>query len=355
MAFRGGLYSSILNETVSGNKGASATPERTTIADVARAAGVSTMTVSRVINAKGETRPATRARVEAAIQQLGYRPSKVARSLSTQRTFTLGLVVPDITNPFFPEIVRGAEDAAWRAGYSLVLCNTGEGAERERAVLHMLEESRADGVVVCSSRLGEAELLQFVAQHPAAVLVNRSAPQHLAGSVLVDDAHGTMRAVHHLLGGGRETIGFLAGPDASFSAKERSRGYRTALETIGREVDESLIHVCSPDEAGGYAATKALLNTQPVDGLVCYNDLVAIGALQALDDLGLAVPERVAVVGCDDIRMASLTRPSLTTLGVSKYELGAQAVATLLSRVAGEPYGERVVLKPQLIVRQSAP
>jgi LacI family transcriptional regulator len=329
---------------------------KVTIADVAKSAGVSAMTVSRVLNNKGEISPATRERVQAAIDHLGYRPSAIARSLATQRSRTLGLMVPDITNPFFPEIVRGAEDTAWRSGYTVIFCNTVEDLEREAATLQRLEDNRVDGVILCSARLPDEALMPLIKRHQAVVLVNRDAPSELAGTVQIDDGYGTMRAVHHLMAGKRRRLGLLAGPPHSYSGKKRLQGFLDAHEATGNAVDESLIEPCSPDEAGGVRATKTLLTRHPdLDALICYNDLVAIGALQACAELGMTVPDDIAVVGCDDIRLASLVAPALTTLRVDKYALGSQAVTMLLKQLEQHKANQRLTFKPELIIRASAP
>lgn len=328
---------------------------RVTIADVARASGVSAMTVSRVLNDRPGIRPETRARVEAAIRALGYRPSRVARSLITDRTETLGMVVPDIGNPFYPEIVAGAEEAAWQAGYSLMLCNTNENPEREARVLEMLEGARVDGVILASSRLGDDRLHPYLLQHAATVLINRYSTAPKVGSVRVDDTYGTMRAVHYLFSQGRQRIGFLAGPEASHSGRLRRQGFIAAFETSGRAVPYEWIIPCQPLEQAGYQAAKALLAAHPeIDGLLCYNDLVAIGALEALRELGRQVPDAVALIGCDDIRLASLTTPKLTTLGVDKRALGAAAVRILLRLIEGKSAERHLTIKPELIVRESA-
>lgn len=329
---------------------------RVTISDVAREAGVSAMTVSRVVNGKGETSAPTRARVEEAVARLGYRPSRLARGLSLQRTYTLGVVVPDIANPFFPDIVRGAEDAAWARDYMLVLCSTVEDVAREEKILQILEDKQVDGLILCSARLPDEKLFPLVKRHPAALLVNRAAPPDVAATLRVHDGHGAMRAVHHLLAGGRDTLALLAGPPHSHSAQRRLEGFESALEATGRAVDASLIRPCSPSQAGGYETATALLRDRPdVDGLICYNDLVAVGALQACKELGVRMPDDLAVVGCDDIRLASLVTPALTTLRVSKYDLGVQACRMLLERIEGNATEVQGVIKPELVVRESAP
>jgi len=327
---------------------------KVTIVDVAREADVSAQTVSRVINNKGEVSPATRTLVQDVIGRLGYRPNSIARGLVTNRTSTFGLVVPDIANPFFPEIARGAEDTARARGYSIFLCNTGEVPEREVEVLQALEDKQVEGVILCSSRLPDERLLPRLSRHRAVVLVNRAIPGELAGTVRVEDAQGARMALEHLLANGCRVIGFLAGPPISHSARERLRGYREALEAAGRTVDPHLTVPCTPFSEGGYEAATQLLSARPeLDALVCYNDLVAVGALRACADLGRRVPDDIAIVGCDDIPLAELVTPALTTLRVSKYDIGRAATLMLLERILGRTDQGEICLQPELIVRAS--
>lgn len=332
-------------------------PDRVTIADVAREAGVSSMTVSRVINDKDDVSSTTRQRVLAVVERLGYRPSGIARSLATRRTRTLGLIVPDVANPFFSDVVRGVEHVAYAQGYHVFLCNTGENPERELAVLQSLEEKRVDGLVICSSRLEEAELQAFVERNRFTVLVNRRLASDRRHSVMVDDEGGGRLATQHLLATGHQAIGFLSGPPASHSGKSRSRGYYTALETAGIPSNPSWRHPCAPDVQGGQAATRELLSAHPeLTALFCYNDLVAVGALQACADLGLDVPRDVAIVGYDDIPLSALVTPPLTTCRVARDQLGGRAVQLLLENIDGCQSGcEPVLLQPALIIRASAP
>jgi LacI family transcriptional regulator len=329
---------------------------RITIADVAREAGVSRQTVSRVLNDKAEISASTRESVMRVIERLGYRPSGVARSLATNMTLTIGLVVPDITNPFFPEIARGVEDVVREQGFEMFLCNSVEDPGREENVLWALEDKRVDGTIICSSRLPEKRLFARLQGQRAAVLVNRLAPFELAGSVRVEDSEGTEQAVKHLLAGGRRVVGFLSGPPNSHSARERARGFETALAARNIGLERHLMRPCAPNPEGGYETTLALLTKRRgVEGLICYNDLVAVGAIRACGELGLKVPDDVAVVGCDDIMLASLLSPALTTLSVSKYDIGASAARMLLDRVAGRRGENEILLRPELAVRESAP
>jgi LacI family transcriptional regulator len=330
---------------------------RVTMSDVAREAGVSLMTVSRAINAKGEINPQTRARVLRVAEEMGYRPSNIARGLATRRTHTLGLVIPDVANPFFSDVARGAEHVAYAAGYNVFLCNTDEDPQRESAVLQSLEEKRVDGIVLCSSRLDDGELRTVVDRHPAVVLVNRELENAGAGVVLVDDETGGRAVAQHLLQAGHKAVGLLAGPPASRSGHQRARGYRAALAAAGLPYRPDWVRDCSPVVESGQAVASALLAAHPeLTALECYNDLVAVGAQQACADLGRRVPDDVAVAGFDYIVLAALVTPPLTTCRVPRYELGAQAMRLLLEQIGGCPQGHRkIVLRPDLVVRASAP
>ncbi len=327
-----------------------------TIADVAREAGVSSQTVSRVINNKGEISSETRTSVLAVIERLGYRPSSIARSLATSRTFTIGLSVPDIANPFWPEIARGVEDVAWERGYHVFLCNTTEEPRREEAVLQLLEDKRVDGVIAAGARLPDERLLPLLAKHSAVVLVNRTLPGNGVGAVVVDSHAGAHQAVAHLLARGRRRIGFLAGPPTSHNGRRHLSGYLETLEAAGQAIDLSRIQPCPPYLEGGYQAAQALLARHPdLDALYCYNDLTALGALQACSELGRRVPDDIAIVGNDDILLASLVTPALTTLRVSKYDVGARAAGMLFDRINGTADRDEIFMRPDLVIRASAP
>jgi LacI family transcriptional regulator len=330
---------------------------RITMSDVAREAGVSRMTVSRVVNDKGEISAATRQRVLDVIERLGYRPSSIARGLATQRSRTLGLVVPDIANPFFSAVARGAENEACAHGYSVFLCNTNEDTQRELSVLQSLEEKRVDGIVLCSSRLDPDELRPALAHHAAVVLTNMRIDEYHTGLVMVDDESGGQAATQHLLRTGRRAIGFLAGPPKSQSGHKRQLGYRAALQAAGLEYNADWVRHCSPKVQGGLQTTRQLLDDHPeLSALFCYNDLVAIGALQACADLGRRVPDDLAIVGFDDISLAALVTPSLTTCRVPRYELGAHSMRLLLNHINGcVDECEEILLQPELVVRASAP
>src|SRR5512138_1033212 len=220
---------------------------RVTMSDVARKAGVSLMTVSRVINNKGDVSSETRQRVLEIISHLGYRPSAIARSLATRETATIGLVVPDVSNAFFAEITQGVERLAYSKGYHVFLCNTEEDPQRELAVIQSLEEKRVDGLILCSSRLDEERLIETLASLPAVVLINRRLYQTVEDtfdSVTLDDERGGWLATQHLIQRGHRQIGFLAGPPASYSGAGRRKGFLAALQEANIPLEDGWIKHC---------------------------------------------------------------------------------------------------------------
>lgn len=332
--------------------------KRTTIADVARAADVSIMTVSRAVNDKPGVGPELRQRIMALAEEMGYRPNHIARGLATRQTATIGLVVPDIANPFFARIARGAEDAAFEAGYSLFLINTAEELPREQAALESLLQKEIDGIILCSSRLPSDELQESVSRFPAVVLVNRELPTPLdnVAQLNVNDELGARLAVQHFVAQGRQRIAFVAGPATSLSGQRRFDGYRAALKAAGLGFDPELLEHCAPTTAGGSEAAGAILERRPkVDAMLAFNDLVAAGVIQACTDAAHDVPDKIAVIGFDDVPLAQVMRPQITTLHVNQPQLGRLAMQTLLATISGEDtVMPSYQLDPELIVRESA-
>ncbi len=353
-----------------------------TIKEVAQGAGVSPQTVSRVISGKGYVAPATRLRVTEAVRRLGYTPNRVASSMVTGRTMSLGMVVPDISYSFFPEMVLGAETAARQAGYNLILCNTAEDDDQERQVIAFLREARVDGIIMAGARLPDDELLAALAGHRHFVSINHPVPSELGGSVRSDHVRGIALAVEHLRQCGRRTIAHLAGPERVYAARERLHGFEQAMTAAGLRLDPALIVPFAANFAGpprtlrdwldaGEVGTAAwheeratlgrrgalrLLCEHPeVDGLICYDDLIAIGALQACAELGRRVPDDVAVTGCNDLPVASQVTPRLTTQRIPRYQMGVAAARLLIERINGRPAENELVFQHELIVRESAP
>ncbi len=324
-----------------------------TIEDVAARSGVSTATVSRVLSGSAPARPETRDRVLAAARELDYRPSGIARALKRQETRTLGLVVTDITNPFYPQLVRAVESAAHERGYGIVLANGGDDAARELEHLDLLIERRVDGIVIVSSRMTRrhAERLQGTAV--PVVLVNDT----VAGSGLptVTTAHrrGARLATEHLIGLGHRRIGHVGAPADQAASGQRRLGVRDAMRAAG--LREPLVAIGDGGVAGGAQAAEALI-VAGITGIVAYNDLTAIGALRALRRAGIGVPEQVSVVGFDDIDLAAWTDPPLTTIRQPTDALGRWAVDHLVDLLSGAGGGggeTPVVLQPELVVRGS--
>jgi LacI family transcriptional regulator len=325
-----------------------------TIADVAREAGVSTATVSRVLSGVGRARPETRARVLDAARSLEYRPSLVARSLKQRATRTLGLIVTDIENPYFPQLVRAVEDVANAEGYAILLCNADEDPEREASYLDVLVERRVDGMIVAASTIGTRQR-EWLANPPVpVVLVNTQSPQADLPSIASDNRAGGRLAARHLLELGHRRLGYLMPPPRNLDAPNRQAGVRDELRAVPAATLD--IGHGGATVAGGEAAMDELLAIRPrPTAVVAYNDLMAIGALRAIRRAGLDVPRDVSLVGFDDVAFAAYAEPALTTVRQETAEMGRWAVATLTERLAGghpEP-AVHVVLPVRLEVRAS--
>lgn len=332
--------------------------KRVTIAEVAEEAGVSMMTVSRAMNNKEGLSEETRQRILRIAQEMGYRPSGLARGLATQRTETVGLVVPDIANPFFSQIAKGVENVARVHSYNVFLLNTDENVDHEIAALNSLWEKRVDGLILCSSRLDQAQLRAKLARFPFAVLVNRFLETAVPNvcSINVDDECGAQKAVDYLIASGHRHIAFIAGPQHSLSSQRRLAGYRLSLSNHEVLFREEFVRHCVPHTEGGYAAAMALLANYPeITAVFAFNDLTATGVMQACADLNRRIPDDVAIIGVDDIPLASLVTPALSTLRIGKRELGATAMRILTQLMKGEQLLEAChqIITPELILRQS--
>ncbi len=326
---------------------------KVTVKDVAKKAGVSVATVSYVIN--DGPRPVTdetRNKVLQAIGELDYQPNALARGLVSGKTASIAVIIPQITDPFFPEFVQGVESIASKERYSVFLCNTENSAEKEMEYIATLAGKQVDGIILCGTRLGQEQLSQVSKIHKVAMVTSR-VPRGSA-AVSTPGEIGLYETTSHLIGLGHQTIGHLGFnlPDDS----TRSDGYRRALRENGIGVDENRVVIVS--KAGietGRRAAKQLLDQAPdITAISCYNDLLAIGVLQACKELGIRVPQDMAVVGFDDIRLASLVTPALTTMHVARHKLG-EIVMELLLRVinADGVYEEHLKIEAKLIIRES--
>ncbi len=326
-----------------------------TMRDVARKARVSIKTVSRVVNTQAEVSDETRQRVLAAIEELGYRPSKVARALVTRCTETVGLVLGDIANPFFPELARGVVDTAQAREYSVFLCNSDGDVEKEARILHSMADHAVDGVIIYPG-FGGGDSLRAFAEHAPLVAINCFFDYPGVSRVMLDTRRGARLAVDYLIGKGHTAIGMLAGEAPSLSLMRRFRGYRDALMAHRLPVVAEWIHPGPPVVACGIESTRQLLTQYPqITAIFAYNDLLAVGAIQACKGLGRRVPEDCAIVGFDDIPLAAMLAPPLTTVRVDKYELGQQAISRLLDMLdsSGASFPP-VYLDVELVIRESA-
>jgi LacI family transcriptional regulator len=329
-----------------------------TIRDVAQKAGVSIRTVSRVLNNQGEITEATRQRILTIIEELGYRPNRVARSLVTQRTHTIGLVVGDITNPFFPELARGVQDTAQAKGYNLFLCNTDGNLQQEYSALETLADHAVDGIIVYPSYNSKHNIITFAKQYQPLVVVNLFVEHPGVSQIMVNHRHGARLAVDHLASRGHTAIGMLTGvQDPSPDRVRRIQGFREGLEAHHLPMVEAWIVPClTPAFQHGYEAAKKLLSNHPqVTALFAYNDLLALGAIRACYELGRRIPGDCAIIGFDDIQWAATYTPALTTIRVDKYAVGQQAMNRLLEMLAepGKTFPP-IQLDTELIIRESA-
>lgn len=326
-----------------------------TIADVAAAAGVSKATVSRVLGGHfRHVRPETRQRVEEAIRALEYRPSTVARSLASHRTFTVGMLVSDVANPFYGDVIHGVEDQAIGAGYNVLLANTNYDATRGLAQIRSLVDHRTDGVLIMSSSVSDDWLDELVCSNTAAVVLDWAARRMPGVSTIeVDFAPGIEDAAALLLSLGHRRIAHVAGPLNLRTCCDRRDAFLKGLAAGGIQPDEVLIATGTLTIDGGRKAWRLLAEQRRAPTAVfCANDLMALGVLSAGRADGLRVPGDLSIVGLDDIWLASQFDPSLTTVALPRYEIGMLAVDMLLSLLAGnEP--ERRAVSTSLIVRRS--
>jgi LacI family transcriptional regulator len=329
----------------------------TTIRDVASRAGVSTATVSRVLSGAARGRPATARRVLAAARDLEYRPSGIARSLKRHRTHTLGLIITDIQNPFYPELVRAVEDAARAVDHSVLLVNGAEDPERERRALEELAERWVDGIIIAASQMTARHTDWLAGATIPIVLVNSRVPDVPIPAILSDNRAGGRLAAEHILGLGHRRVGYLTAPPQNAAVAERLAGARDALVAAGIEPTRMPVEQGDGHVIGGQAATTRLLGRQPeLTGILCHNDLTAIGAMRALKAAGRRVPDHVSVVGFDGIDLAEYVEPPLTTVVQQTTEMGRWAVERLVGPSGGgearDP-GSTVLLRVTLRERES--
>jgi LacI family transcriptional regulator len=325
------------------------------IYDVAHEARVSVFTVSAVVNQKAHVGKKLRERVDDAIRKLNYRPNLLARSLAKQKTHTIGMVVPDIANPFFPMVVRGAEDASQGRDYNLLLCNSDDTQAKEESALELLLSKRVDGILLTKAMCDISPSLRQMIRdvNVPIVLVMRTYPKLSKDAIITDDYQGAYEAVCHLARAGRKRIGLVGGPMKVSNGKARWQGFRDALKFNGLPCDPDLVVEGDYRIESGYRGGNLLLSHRP-DGVYVANYLMTVGLLKAAEEMGLRCPEDFGLVSFDDYPWLGIFRPKLTTVELPKYQLGFQAAELLLDRIAGKS-GAGVLrkLSPELRVRES--
>ncbi len=327
-----------------------------TLRDVARLAGVSTATVSATLSGAAFVSEALQLRVRQAVDQLGYSPHGIARSLKSGSSRLVGLVIPDVTNPFFTRLVHAVEELTRRDGYSMLLCDTGFDVSREREMLILMRMQRVDGIVLCPA--GDAADYQdspAIGRGAPVVLVDSAPQEARVDSVVIDNFAAAFGATAHLLALGHRHIAAVAGPETGLSSTERTRGFIAALREQGLEPRPGDIVHADFREEGAYDAVGALIDGRPPStALFVANNQMLVGVMRRLHDAGLSVPKDISVAAIDDFPWASAFRPALTTMRQPVEDLAARAVALLRARMAGdvsEP--RRVVLTASLVVRDS--
>lgn len=327
-----------------------------TIKDIAEKCGVSYATVSRALSGHPYVKDETRERIIKIARQMGYRPNAVARGLVMRKTTTIGFMVPDITNPVFPEVARGLEDAALAAGYTVFLCNSNWDKDRELRIIDILLQQRVSGLVVflCSEK--SVDLIRRAKMDTKTVCISNMSHKSAMTLLYIDNELGARQAVEHLIERGHRAIACIGGLEDTAANRERLKGYHQALQNHGIAACSDFVRFGDYRLESGHAIMTELLRlpARPT-AVFAANDLLALGAISAIKEHGLRVPEDVAVVGFDDIQLASLPEIQLSSISWPKYELGRIAFELVARCLEGEgPPEDRVLLQPTLVVRSTS-
>jgi DNA-binding LacI/PurR family transcriptional regulator len=328
---------------------------RVRISDVAKRAGVSNATVSRVLANKPHVREEVRQRVLQAVEELGFQPSRVARSLRVQRSRIIGLIISDIQNPFFTSLVRAVEDVAYAHEYAVFLCNSDEDVDKEKLYIDLLMAERVAGVVISPTREQHSACQRLARAQIPLVTVDRRLTDLSVDTVLVDNVNASVELVSHLIEDGHRRIGAVLPFPAITSGRERRAGYEMALESHDIPVVPELIGTGAPKESVGYSLTMDLLDrpNRPT-ALFTGNNLLTVGALRAIHDLGMVIPDEIAIAAFDELDWMSLVKPNLTVAAQPTYELGRAAAQLLMERIDNPTRpAQEIMLKPEIKIRQS--
>lgn len=327
-----------------------------TIKDIAKEANVSTATVSKVLNKKDQRISSkTRNLVLKIAREKNYIPNSMARSLVTRKTNTIGLILPDITNPFFPELARGAEDKANEEGYMIMFCNTDDEANKESKYLNMLAQKMVDGIILTQSANKEGNIKTLDSLKIPLVLIDRDIDvKNIKGKVLVDNFLGAYEGVSYLIEKGYKNIAFITGPLSTTTSNDRLKGYKKALLDNGLIINKDLILEGEYKRQWGIDATKQLLNNNNrFDAVFCGNDLIAINVIKTLREKNINVPNDIGVMGYDNIYLSEIIDPSLTTVNQPVYEMGYKAAELLINILEDKEDGKTIELKTSLVIRKS--
>ena len=326
----------------------------TSIKDIARIAGVSHSTVSRALRNSPLIPPETARRIQTIADELGYRASAVARSLVTRKTEAIGVVVTSIADPFNGEVVAGIEEVANQNGYSVILATSQTDPQREMAVVRSFHERRVDGIVVASSRVGALYLPTLAEMQIPIVLLNNQHPSEFVYSVSIDNIDGARQAAKHLIGLGHTAIAYIGDETGLESDVERLKGFQDAMTAAHLEIrPEFILRGDGKSEAAARRAFDLLALEDRPTAIFCYNDMSALGALNAAAQLNVDVPAQLSVVGFDDLFFAGLMQPSLTTVHQPKRELGRRAMQLLVDLLSGRTPEKMQLIKGELVVRNS--
>ena len=315
------------------------------------------MTVSRVVNGRGRVDSETRQRVEEAIQALDYVPNRIARGLISQKTQTIGIIVPDIVNPFFAPVVRGAESAARKAGYRILLCNSEGDLRLEREYIEDLVAHRVEGLLLApASDRSRSSILSLLRGGFPLVLIDRALPDADCDLIVSDNTQGARRLIEHLIAIGHREIAHVSDAEDTSTGRERLRGYREALEAAGIPFQPELVIRTTVDRIGGYRAAQEILARDPLPtAIFAVNNMTAVGTMEALRERNLSVPKDMGLVCFDDVEHLAVLSPILTVIDQPAETFGSLGVQLLLERMTGKANSRprRIILQTDLIVRQS--
>ena len=331
-----------------------------TIKTIAEQLGVSYATVSRALNNHPDVNDGTKKKVIAKAKEMGYQPNAIARGLVNKETKTIGLIIPDITNPFFPQVARGVEEAAATADYNIFLCNTNWNSDREEHYVNALIQKQVDGLIMTPSSEELSYLDNLLNSSLETVFISSFIALNTFTSVIVDNVKGTEKAMEHLINKGHKNIAFVGAGEERFANQERLKGYKNSLKKHNLKIKKENITSVkyAYNRRSGYNLMNQIIDNSSVKNLptavICYNDLLALGVIQALRERNFIIPKDMAVIGFDDIPFSSLPEVQLTTIAQPKYNMGKIALETLIETIkkgSDKKIKNKIILPPELKVR----